>query len=143
MTSTTIQVADVAADRQLKFIVPSDEAIASFATAPTVWEGLYRWLVSEHCVVNRGGMPNRVHVGDVLMKKLERVEAKEIRKELRADGYRGDQNTEVQRSLSWSNGNAGPMATYDDRRLVGDGLFVLPDDEPVLPDDEPHPFAPV
>jgi hypothetical protein len=137
-----IHIANAASRAGCPLIVPSDEVIASFASDPScTWDGLYMWLVREHGVAPHG-LHNRTRVGDATMKKLLKVERKLVERYIRRKGYSGSFTDAVNDALARSYGSASPqeVESETDRKLTGEGLFVLPQEpEDVPAEEEPDP----
>lgn len=138
-----IHIANAASRAGCKLIVPSDEVIASFAGGAHVWDGLHRWLQSEHGAAPHG-LHSRTRVGDVTMRKLLALERERIKRDIQRKGYYGDLKKQVESTLNSSLGTFEPLEIEPktERKLTGEGLFVLPQEpEDVPAGEEPDPWS--
>lgn len=89
----------------------------------SVFDSLYAWMFEKGGVaaVNNNHIENRTYVGEKLYKKLLSTEKKFLGKKFKIKG------DELDREVSWSDRNAGPMTEIGDFKISGDVIMVIPE----------------
>lgn len=88
----------------------------------SVYESLYRWMVSKRRV-SPVRLHNRTYAGATVAKQLLTAERRRISKRL---GLRGQ---DLDRSVNFSDLNSGPHTLFAERRLLGKILVVIPEED--------------
>lgn len=132
---TRVEVSVVASSLGLSVIQLPNPMLRSFQTeakrnGKSPWTMLYLWLCRSHNAGRNETLHNRARVGDLTMEKLLDVERTRINAAFRAESGRPPTAAELRETLMWSNIGGGPMTTEPGtgRHLIGEGLFVLPED---------------
>jgi hypothetical protein len=132
-----LTVEEAASAAGLPVHTPAREVVRYFLESRSVWEGLYGWVEALGYIDTR--LHSRVMVGDRLMRQLSMLEKRRLRAK-----YPGLTREELEHMFGWSYGGSSPMESFPDcdrqdvcpcgylhdsyvHKLVGDGLFVLPD----------------
>lgn len=84
----------------------------------SVFESLYRWMAAERSV-DPDRLHSRTYVGASLAKKLLAAERKRLQRRHKLSGDK------LERAVTLSDGNAGPLTLFAERVVQGDVLLVV------------------
>jgi uncharacterized protein YozE (UPF0346 family) len=103
-------------------IVLPDRWFETLSDDISVFTSLYKWLV-ETRRVEPAGLHDRTYAGAAVARRLIAAERRRIARRTKLRG------AALERAVNFSDLNSGPHTLFAERRLLGDVLVVLPDND--------------